>query len=430
MKKRIGLALSGGGFRAAAFHLGTLNKLNELGILPLVNVISTISGGSIAGAYYGLEWNNYGEFSKGLYEKLSSVNVIQDVLMSGRFLIVNLVLVILVVTSAMFSKVMFILLLVLLVIVAWKWQYRLMPISEIIEASYRRNFFGTATLTDLADAPLIAINATNLQTGRLFTFSRNKMGDSGYVYGSARVIRFKNENFPLARAVMASSCVPQFFSPVRITREFFIDDADYEACQPVLVDGGIYDNQGIHKLTQPGSSYECDVIITSDAGNNMPFVGSYNNTFSLLIRTMELFMQRVKFLQMMKNIYHPSNRATNKNIAYFSLGWDLENCIAGFVDAIKDGLIKSEILRMHGIPFEMTANVDRFREEITSLLEISVGYQEILAKNLTENQRSIARKVKTNLICLKNLHLDYLIQHAENLTELQVRLYLPNLLME
>ncbi|MBP6024521.1 patatin-like phospholipase family protein, partial [Ferruginibacter sp.] len=49
---RLGLALSGGGYRATAFHLGTLNKLHEMEILQQADVISTISGGSITGAYY------------------------------------------------------------------------------------------------------------------------------------------------------------------------------------------------------------------------------------------------------------------------------------------------------------------------------------------------------------------------------------------
>ena len=53
-KKRIGLALSGGGYRAAAFCIGTLKKLHELGILQKVSFLSTISGGSIAGAYFCL----------------------------------------------------------------------------------------------------------------------------------------------------------------------------------------------------------------------------------------------------------------------------------------------------------------------------------------------------------------------------------------
>ena len=51
-KSRIGLCLSGGGFRASFFHLGTLRYLEEAGIMEKVEVVSTVSGGSIIGAYY------------------------------------------------------------------------------------------------------------------------------------------------------------------------------------------------------------------------------------------------------------------------------------------------------------------------------------------------------------------------------------------
>ena len=43
----IGLAFSGGGFRATLFHLGSLWRLNELGYLPKLDRISSVSGGSI-----------------------------------------------------------------------------------------------------------------------------------------------------------------------------------------------------------------------------------------------------------------------------------------------------------------------------------------------------------------------------------------------
>ena len=51
----IGLALSGGGFRASIFHLGVIRRLEELGMMQDVSVISTVSGGSIIGAYYVVE---------------------------------------------------------------------------------------------------------------------------------------------------------------------------------------------------------------------------------------------------------------------------------------------------------------------------------------------------------------------------------------
>src|ERR1041385_2679925 len=49
-RKGVALALSGGGFRATLFHLGTLRRLNELGVLTSLDAISSVSGGSIATA--------------------------------------------------------------------------------------------------------------------------------------------------------------------------------------------------------------------------------------------------------------------------------------------------------------------------------------------------------------------------------------------
>src|SRR4029077_6853858 len=49
---KIGLALSGGGSRAIAFHLGCLSALNRLGLLDRVAILSTVSGGSVIGACF------------------------------------------------------------------------------------------------------------------------------------------------------------------------------------------------------------------------------------------------------------------------------------------------------------------------------------------------------------------------------------------
>jgi hypothetical protein len=52
---KIGLGLSGGGFRASLFHIGVLAKLAELDVLRRVEVLSCVSGGSVIGAHYYLE---------------------------------------------------------------------------------------------------------------------------------------------------------------------------------------------------------------------------------------------------------------------------------------------------------------------------------------------------------------------------------------
>ena len=81
---------------------------------------------------------------------------------------------------------------------------------------------------------------------------------------------------------MPSGCVPFAFTPVSIDIEFYEVQQDYHRIKPVLVDGGVYDNQGIQKLTHPGSSYECNVIISLDAGGNFIANKKYPNAIALL----------------------------------------------------------------------------------------------------------------------------------------------------
>ena len=58
VEKRIGLALSGGGFRAAAFHLGVMRRLQALNLLDKLDLVSCVSGGSIAGGTLAVNWGD------------------------------------------------------------------------------------------------------------------------------------------------------------------------------------------------------------------------------------------------------------------------------------------------------------------------------------------------------------------------------------
>ena len=59
-KIKIALALSGGGTRAAVFHLGVLKRLAESSLLENVTDISTVSGGSIiTGLIYKIAGNRW-----------------------------------------------------------------------------------------------------------------------------------------------------------------------------------------------------------------------------------------------------------------------------------------------------------------------------------------------------------------------------------
>ena len=151
----LGLALSGGGYRASAFHLGTLKKLNESNILGKVDVISTISGGSITGAAWGLHEGDYDSFHTRMVENLKTKSVIKQVLTSSIF--VFTILFVLVFLGGA----------ILLTFTRWspfalvvqgiffflflKWQFKIFPVSIVIENSYDKFLYNGKCLGDLKE---------------------------------------------------------------------------------------------------------------------------------------------------------------------------------------------------------------------------------------------------------------------------------------
>jgi NTE family protein len=428
--KKIGLSLSGGGYRATIYHLGTLKKLREMNILDKVDVMSTISGGSITGAYFGLHNKNFDEFEKGMI-KIVKQDVINKVLVSKRFLIIAFFLL------ALFASIVYLLftkyawlstaILIISIYLLIKYQYKIFPVSRIISSLYSKLFFENKLLGDLCEFPVIAINATNIETGRQFTFSRNKMSDSAYEFplDKSAPVRFKHQEFPLGLAAASSTCVPFAFTPIYIDKVYYQNQSDYERIRPCLIDGGVYDNQGVHKLTQKNSSYECDVIIVSDAGNMMPRFSSFNNVLQLLIRTSDIFMNRIKNYQMIQHVYE-NYRFNKKQIAYQSLGWDLESCVDGFIDNLKKGAVLEDVVKAHKINEEDISG-NRW-DKIWSELESKIGYKSILKNQPTQSEILIARSVTTNLKTLSDPEINALIKQAECITELQVKLYCPQLI--
>lgn len=428
--KKIGLSLSGGGFRATIYHLGTLRKLKEMNLLDKIDVISTISGGSITGAYYGLHRNNFEDFEKGLINVVKQ-NIIRKIFLSFipililLFLFINLGIIIYLLFTDYAWLSSIILLISILILI--KYQFKLLPVSNIVNNLYAKYFFDNKTLNDLTDYPVIAINATNVETGRQFTFSRNKMSDSSYEFpmDNSKPIKFKQKDFPISLAVTSSTCVPFAFTPVYIDKIFFEDEKDFDRIKPCLVDGGVYDNQGVHKLTQKKSSYECDVIIVSDAGDMMPRFSTFNNVVQLLIRTSDIFMNRIKNYQMIQHVYE-NYRFNQKQIAYQSLGWDFDSCIKGFMENLKKGAVLPSVINAHNIDEHHIVNKEW--EKIQSNLEKNIDYESIKTKQPSNDEIIIARGVTTNLKTLTDKEINALVKQAECMTEIQIKLYCPQLI--
>ena len=426
-KVKLGLALSGGGYRAAAFHLGVLRKLNKMNLLDKLHVISTISGGSIAGASYAINKDNFEEFELSFETNLQK-SIIQRIIWSfgfwvpvslflcfAWFLLVDPMDFVLPgwLTAILFS---------LLIISPLFFQFSFLNLTKLKAKAYKSVFFGNKVIDDLPPKPIIAINATNLSTGMLWTFSKNKTSDSSYEFppDESESIKFNCGKFPLALAVASSTSVPVPFNPVKIDKKYFAKATDYDRVRPLLIDGGLYDNQGIHKITQQNSSYHCDIIIVSDGSE--PFRSKFKawSTGFILYRGVDVMMRKIKNLQFIRDVY-----SQQKEIAYFSLDWRYKKCILEFVKAAKRNLIHSNVLNHHGIT---TADLSKPDDELALYFSKKIDINRIVADAPSVEQINDISLIKTNLTALSLDNIQLLSKHGEVLTEIQIKLYCPSLL--
>ncbi|MFQ5824809.1 MAG: patatin-like phospholipase family protein [bacterium] len=307
-QRKIGLALSGGGFRASFFHIGVLARLAELDLLREVEVISTVSGGSIFGALYYLHIKNL------LEEKRDEEIIKEDYIDSLKKIEVNFLKGVqknirmrtfgnILSNFRMFSE-------------SYSRSDRIgqlyskhfyepvlkkhkisMPDLKIQPKGGPQNFHPRKhNLDRRCKVPILVLNATTLNTGHNWQFTATWMGEppSDYedvdknlrlrrlYYYEAREHRHKH--FPLGAAVAASACVPGIFHPLPISNL-------YEEITVQLVDGGVHDNQGINSLLEEN----CTHIICSDASGQMgDILEPKTGIFSVLLRSNNILMDRVR----------------------------------------------------------------------------------------------------------------------------------------
>lgn len=236
----VSLCLSGGGFRAALFHLGVVRRLNEVAALSLVDTVTSVSGGSVLAAHLAnmLEngWPPRGEiveeweewvaapFRRFTSEDLSSAPIL------SRF---------------------------------WPWNWFRPYVTVRFLAARYRNRLTRQRLDELPAHPRFVVLATDMAFGVDWTFERTSMGN--YEAG-----RFDPRGVDVADAVAASSAFPPSFDPFPLSidpqRILERGDAPPAEVDPLLpdyelTDGGIYDNLGLEPVwKRPGT------LLVSDGG--------------------------------------------------------------------------------------------------------------------------------------------------------------------
>lgn len=178
------LTFSGGGARAMAMSYGVMEKLKETRItwhgsarslLDEVDIISSVSGGSMTAAYYGL----YGDrLFQDFPERILYRNITEDLLKKvlsprGWFRIL----------SSDFTR------------------------TDITDEYYDREFFNGATFADMRKSrPFILINATDMVQGVRFEFSQDQFD----------LLCSDLSTLHVSRAVTASTSFPVVFAPMQL----------------------------------------------------------------------------------------------------------------------------------------------------------------------------------------------------------------------
>jgi NTE family protein len=268
---KIALALSGGGARAMAFHLGCLRALHDLGILDRVRVLSTVSGGSVIGALYAASDDPFPAFEARVRAVLARGLVRPAIRTAFRtkegvkaFLCFALV----GTANLLFSALTWVLRLAALVLpVEWRparqaenWHLpfrRFASRTTILRRTMDEELFKGKRLRELQGRrPLL--NAAELRTGSAFYFTPNESG-------SWRLGCLAQPDFTLAHAVTASAAYPMFLPALDEDLPFDKRDGARRVERVTLTDGGVYDNLGLAPLwpdRDPSVSFNVESIDT------------------------------------------------------------------------------------------------------------------------------------------------------------------------
>jgi NTE family protein len=247
---KIGLSLSGGGFRATVFHLGVLARLAEEGLMEEVTCVSTVSGGSLCASL---------AFAQNGFRWPSSTDLIHKVIPQARQLLTTQDL-----QLDLIRRVL-------------RLPVRLLDTrADDLSWLLQKRWGVTGSLGSLPEHPRWLINATCYETGQSWHFERSRMGDGMFGYSH-------DTDIPLSDAVAASCGFPGLIGALAMDtggRSWFRYGDPWQATEvPIqpsfrrihLWDGGVSDNLGVEALHSflTGWQQDVDMLIVSDGCSSL-----------------------------------------------------------------------------------------------------------------------------------------------------------------
>lgn len=246
----IGLCLSGGGYRAAIFHLGALSRLNELGVLSRVETISAVSGGSILAGFLATAMIKHPPVG----ERYSASEWEECFARPFRLVVRRNIR-----TWPVLSR-----------LLPWNWFSRQTAVYGL-KKQYE-NLTEGLRMNDLPDHPRFVFCATDMVFGKNWESRADRVGDylAGYVSPPP-------DEWTMGRAMAASSCFPPVFAPIRAgipgnlynrrgDRNGTRTEQDRKRNRIWLTDGGVFDNLGTEPVWKNHR-----VVLVSDAGSALSY---------------------------------------------------------------------------------------------------------------------------------------------------------------
>ncbi|MHC4176590.1 MAG: patatin-like phospholipase family protein [Planctomycetota bacterium] len=334
----ISLCLSGGGYRAAIYHLGALRWLNQCGVLPRLNRVSCVSGGSIVGAHLAYR------FRKAWPTQPLSDDDWETQVVEPFWNVVNHD----VRTWPVLVRLLF----------CWNW-FRSWSTVEALREQYVKHVFeGTdVPLSRVKGLPEFVFCATDMVFGVNWEATWQHVGN--YEAGHATPVP---DNWTMARAVAASSCFPPVFPPAKS----YLDAADLkrgkygrkrhekkDRAKRVnairLTDGGVYDNLGLQPVMLDKK------VLVSDGGGSMSFA-MLNVPWRRLARYPALLQNGIGKLR--KSWLMRDYRLKVKEGTYWGIGdgSSLGGVFPSYQQATRIGSIRTDLNRFTRAEFEVLQN--------------------------------------------------------------------------
>ena len=398
VRGKVGLALSGGGFRASLYHIGVLARLAELDLLRHVEYLSCVSGGSIIGAHYYLEVRKLlAGKSDASITRQHYVDIVQR--LSKEFLAgvqrnirmriaaewwTNLKIIFLpnysrtkrageLYEREIFSR------------VddgeghkeRWLNELKINPCGEVADFRPKDHNWRRS-----AKVPILVLNATTLNTGHNWQFTASWMGEPPAnidceIDANYRLRRMYYEEAPepnnrvrLGHAVAASACVPGIFEPLPLVNLYErLPATGNKKVRPIvrLVDGGVHDNQGIAALLEQS----CSVLLVSDASGQMEDQDfPSNGLLGVPLRANSVLQARVRVSQY-ESLQGRLRGGLLKGLMFVHLKKDLETTPVDWIDSQDPSPPASnKPLACYGVQKSIQHKIAAIRTDLDSFSEI------------------------------------------------------------